>query len=657
MYDFVYDNESYKNIFTVGVKNMTSGKRQTFEMSEWKNDYSDLRQFMRNLKTNRCRMIGFRNLFYDYPQLHHVLKTVGTDTDWTGLEIAELAKEKSDEIIATDIRDQWSHVIWDNNVIVPQIDLFTINHFDNKAKLTSLKMLEFNMRSENIRELPYDPSTRLSREQADNLISYNDHDIDQTEKFANHCADKIRFREELTVKHGKNFMNFNDTKIGKQYFIMQLDEAGVKCYGWDVENNKRVPVQTPRRQIYVEDIIFPYITFDRPEFTAMLSYLKKQVIRQTKGVFTELDPDSLGDLEQYSDLKKKKGAIATLNCIVNGLKFVFGTGGIHASVDPNIYISDDKWTIIDIDVTSFYPSLIIVNNLYPEHLTEKFVNIYSRLKTERLKYDKKSTESAMLKLALNGTYGETNNRYSVFYDPQCTMSVTINGQLLLCKLAEMIMEVSGVKILQVNTDGLTVKIRRSDVVLLKDICTDWEAQTQLDLEYVTYDRMFIRDVNNYIAEYEDGSVKRKGAFEYKADWHQNHSALVTKMATEAYLLYGTPVREFVENHDNIWDFFLRTKVPRSSRLVWEQGGEEHEQQKITRYYISKDGGTFTKIMPPLPKNPDLYRRIGINKGWKVTPVNEFTGVDMEKIDYSFYVKEAEKLVKPLVAGFTNDLFQ
>ena len=65
----------------------------------------------------------------------------------------------------------------------------------------------------------------------------------------------------------------------------------------------------------------------------------------------------------------------------------------------------------------------------------------------------------MLKLALNGVYGDSNNVFSVFYDPLFTMSITLNGQLLLCLLAENLMEnVPGLKIIQCNTDGITVRI-------------------------------------------------------------------------------------------------------------------------------------------------------------------------------------------------------
>src|SRR5690606_9552914 len=119
MYDFVWDIESYQNLFLVGMKNVKTGQRKRFECSYWNNDYADLRRTIKVMKDNGARMVGFRNTFYDYPLLHHVLKTVGT-RDIPGAKIARIAKIKSDQIINSR-GNQWEHVIWDNECLVPQI--------------------------------------------------------------------------------------------------------------------------------------------------------------------------------------------------------------------------------------------------------------------------------------------------------------------------------------------------------------------------------------------------------------------------------------------------------------------------------------------------------------------------------------------------------
>jgi hypothetical protein len=248
-------------------------------------------------------------------------------------------------------------------------------------------------------------------------------------------------------------------------------------------------------------VIFPYIEFERPEFNAVLAWLKRQEIKETKGVFTEIE--DLGSLEPFCNPKKVKGKIKNLNCIIDGFQFNFGTGGIHGSIDPTVIMECETYAILDYDVTSLYPAIAIVNDVFPEHLTHKFCSIYASLKDQRMSYKKGTPENAMLKLALNGVYGDSNNRYSPFYDPQYTMTITINGQLMLCMLAEQLMKIEGLKMLQINTDGLTIKVPRNRLDEVDHVNKTWNELTNLDLERADYSKIFIRDCNNYIAVYKD----------------------------------------------------------------------------------------------------------------------------------------------------------
>lgn len=139
------------------------------------------------------------------------------------------------------------------------------------------------------------------------------------------------------------------------------------------------------------------------------------------------------------------------------------------------------------------------------------------------------------------------------------------------------------------------------------------------------------------------NIKRKGAYEYRRDWHQDHSALVVPKAAEAHLLLGTNIREFVTNHQDIYDFLMCAKAPKGSRLVWHIDGEDYPLTKLVRYYVSKTGGELVKIMPPLAKESDKWRRIGIAKGWKVKPCNRIDEATAP-IEYEWYIQEVEKLV-------------
>jgi len=625
---FIYDIETYPNIFTLAAWEHNTTNRYTFEIS-WRRDRTkELMDWFMMLVQGQHEMVGFNNVGFDYPVIHTLLNNS------TLPGCADLY-QTANRIIKTPWNNRFGNIIWDNDQVIPQVDLFKVHHFDNASRATSLKVLEFNMRMESIDDLPFPPGSILDWQQMDKLIEYNHHDVDATELFCQKSEKELEFRKEMSESSGVNNMNYNDTKIGKELFIRELEKKspGI-CFS--KVNGKRKPNQTPRDIIHFKDILLPYINFECLEFQRIHQWFKDNPIVNTKG--------ELGDL----------------NCTVNGFTFHYGTGGIHGSISPCAVSSTDDEMLLDIDVKSYYPNLAIANRLYPAHLGEEFCNIYEKLYLQRQQYKKGTVENASLKLALNGTYGDSNSEYSPFFDPLYTMAITVNGQLLLSMLAEQLLKSPNVKLVQINTDGLTIKFPRVLKEWVRSVQRWWEGLTKLELEEVEYSRFFVRDVNNYLAEYASGGVKRKGAYEFKdLDWNKNMSSLVVQKAANHALIEGGDIRQFIENHDDIFDFLLRTKVPRTSRLVAvDYHGVDHPNQNVSRYFISTFGDDLIKIMPPtagqLKKDvhaPD--RRIGINVGYKVHICNQVTDVhaDMDiDLEYEWYIKEARKLVDPIIKG-------
>lgn len=660
MSDIIYDIECYPNIFTAAFYSPEQKKSVVFEISERKNQFPAFITFILRLGRRKATMVGFNNFGYDYPVIHSLILLAQADPNADWKTVVGTAREKNDQIIGASHHQRFAHIIWDRDQKVKQRDLFKIHHFDNKGRGTSLKVLEFNMRSHSIQDLPFDPCYPIPREGFDELIKYNQHDVSETYEFYLHTLDAIQLRKDLGEKYSKDFTNANDTKIGKTIFQLGLEESLGNDICFIKGPDGKEPRQTKRPEIHVKNIIFDYVAFERPEFTAVLDWMRRQTVHGgiIKSAFTGLDVEGMGSLADFSDLTTSKKAewgpspmVRSLNCTVDGLPFVFGAGGLHACIEPGIVKSSATHALIDLDVVSYYPSLAIENGIYPKHLTKEFCAIYRRLKEQRVKHAKGTPENAALKLALNGVYGDSNNEYSPFYDPQYTMSITINGQMLLCMLAEQLMEIEGLRMIQANTDGVTILIPRDKIVDMDVVRVRWEKLTNLELESVHYKRMFIRDVNNYIAEYGNGSLKRKGAYEYDMQWHQNQSSLVIQKAVEAHLLRGEDVRGFIEAHaaTHPFDFYLRTKVPKSSKL-WlvanVEDGPREQIQNVSRYYVSHSGEYLEKVMPPLPKKPDKWRPIAIQKGYYVTVHN--TVSPLTDINFDYYVDEAMKLINPLV---------
>lgn len=580
--DYGYDIEVYPNAFTVRFIHIATDTRWKFEISHRRNDLSQLSQFVTQLQACDARGVGYNNVGFDYPVLHRIILQQLDDPRVIYDLAMKLIKGSKDEKFALQV--------WDRDRLFEQLDLIMVWHYNKENPVTgteptSLKALEIAMRMDDVEDLPFPVGTVLNDEQIDELHRYNEHDVIATIWFYVRSLTQIKLREELSATFGKNFLNHSNTKMGGDILIHECEKAGIEFF--DRVGGKRVKRQTIRPSINLGECIFPYVRFERPEFEDVRALLASKTITETKGVFKGLNAD------------------------VNGLKYYFGTGGIHASVESRIFESNETHQIIDVDVESFYPKLTIENKIYAEHLGVEFCPAYDGLFNMRKGYPKGTALNAAIKEALNAAYGNSNNAYSVFLDPKVTMTITLNGQLLLCMLVEQMIKIPGLEMIQANTDGITYYCPREYIEHTRTLCKWWEQLTCLKLEEAQYSRMFIRDVNSYIAEYEGGALKRIGAYAHErmdenpgtreVPYGKDPSGLIVPKAAEAALVRGEDIRTFIMNHKDDYDFMCRAKVPRSNKLVmrWpEYDNVELELNSIIRYFVSNTGGTLVKIAQP-----------------------------------------------------------
>lgn len=624
--DWVYDIETFFDIFCADFTHIKTRTRFIFEVSDRRDQSREFVHFFYWLRDIKARTFGFNNVGFDYPVLHSLCQR----HSFTALDAHRLGTD----IITS--QNRWGHMVWPSDRIVNQGDLYLIHHFDNKARSTSLKKLEINMRSVNVVDLPYPPAEPTTWDQKEEIIKYMCHDVSDTLKFWHASMKQIAFRDQLAVSYPDlgDVLNMNDTKIGKKFFEMQLERAGTPCYAR--VNGRREPLQTRREQIALRDVISPRVVFQHEEFKRIKTWLESQMLTRQ-----QID-------DTLSETVETKGVFKNVTATIDGFTYYFGTGGIHGSVESRVVRADDDHSIVDLDVASFYPNLAIANRFYPMHLSETFCDVYKSVYDMRQSYDKRTAENAMLKLALNGVYGDSNNKYGPFYDPQYTMSITVNGQLMLCMLAEWLRR-DGVEMIQINTDGLTIRVRNDLLQHVAETRARWEQHTGLELESVQYDAMFIRDVNSYIAVKSGGKgLKRIGAYAYQTffddpltrerQWHQDHSALVVRKAAEAEMVHGVPVADFIMAHRDPFDFMLSVKVPRSSRLLHG----DQPIQNTTRYYVSTDGHSLTKIMPGIKGGAE--RHMSVQSGWAVTVTNDARKFRWDNVNWLYYITEARKLV-------------
>lgn len=678
-----YDIETFPNIFTCRFTHVNSGQKWKFEISDRVNQAYEFVEFCKALGKYGHKGVGYNNIGFDYPVVHQIIK----NPSLTYREIYDIAM--------TIIKDKqnWDYNVWSNDWVFYQIDLLKVHHFDNVAKATSLKYLEMCMGLPNVGDLPFPVGTVLDDAQKDVLLEYNDADVDATCMFLVRSLDMLELRVKMSEKFGMDFTNCSDVKMGEMILIHEMEKHGIQCY--EKIGGRKTKRQTHRDSIPLKDVIFDYVKFERPEFQELKDLIESRTI-------TKVD-----------EVLKTKGLLKGVHAFVDGVEYKIGTGGIHASVSSCSIYSTDDMQIVDVDVEGFYPSLAGANRYYPAHLGVEFCDAYDGIGELRAMHPKKThpMENGAFKLARNGAYGNSNNKYSPLYDPKYTMITTINGQLLLCMLVEQVLKIPGLKMIQANTDGITYQCPVEYLEYSREICKWWEQITCLKLEEVLYDAMFIRDVNSYMAiKKGDKSVKRIGCYAhetaeqksgtrelpYNKDWSQR----IVALAAEAALVRGEDIETFIKTHGEAKDFMIRGKVPRSNQQFIRYDELEYDMpvQNIIRYFVSNTGGTLMKSAPlkgkagtwkrtPSKKITDKFFNMvlaeiradvnhtgerdidgtphddriftkgkgkhdvnesNLRKGWLVTDCSHIEDFDWNNLNYEYYIAETKKIVDPLV---------
>jgi len=607
---WIYDIECFSNFHSCTFLNRDTQITKQFVIHKSRNDFDEYIHF---LEEEVSGLIGFNNLKFDYPIIHYILEHkdhLKRDSD----NLTEAIYHHTKIVLDTEFSEipYWK-------VKIPQLDLYRINHFDNKSKRTSLKAVEIAINLDNIDDTPFKFNHEVTNDEVQRILDYNLNDVIATYEFYKLNIDEVEMRKQLSKEYGIDLLNANEPKIGSEIFAKLLSEE----MNIPIKELKRM--RTYRSSINLNDCILPYIKFYSNEFNELLGkYRNKNIIETRKS------------LEE--------------SVIYKGFKYDFGLGGLHGCIKPGIYKPKEDEVIHDIDVSSFYPNIAIVNKFKPKHLGESFITTYNKLYQERKLTIKGSAKNGGLKQALTAVFGKSNDIYSFFYDPTFTMQITINGQLLLSMLAEELVDYIDCTMIQANTDGLTLRYKKKDIEKVQGIMDWWQGLTGLVLESSFYELMVIRDVNNYIARTIEGKPKYKGAFEIipmmngKRVYHKDMSMKIVPIALSDYFLKGIPIKDTIINHNNIFDFCKRFRATEgwTSEIRYTNKDLQPQidkQQKNIRYYISNLGSTLMKVHKD-------GRESNIEKGWLITIFNKFIQKPIKdyNINYQYYINECNKII-------------
>ncbi len=618
---WVMDYETLSNCFLAVFEDIKSEDREIFVCHSSKNDILELVTFLeRNIAYDEWH-VSFNGLGFDSQITEHILRTKEQLLEMDGESIARFVYDKAQDVIRRQSEGEFLEFS-PRDLQIKQVDVFKLNHWDNPAKRSSLKWIQFSMDWHNIMDMPIHHSTEIKAKQIPEIIKYCINDVKSTKAIMFLSKGQIELRKNLTSEYNIDLFSASEPRISKELFLMFLsDQTGIKK--WELRQ-----MRTNRDKIVVKDIILPYIKFRTATFQNLLRKFNDVVIfpGETKGGF------------KYSAQYR-------------GVKTDYGLGGIHGARTSKVYMSTEDMVIITSDVKSFYPNLAIRNRWAPAHLPQEiFCDQYEWFYDERVKIPKKDPKNYVYKIILNSTYGLSNDKNSFLYDPEFTMRITINGQLSLTMLYEMILEEipEAVPLMQ-NTDGLETLVPRHRVDRYMEICAEWEKITMLELEHDTYSKIVLGDVNNYIAVTEDGKSKCKGRFEFKdLALHKNKSFLIIPKALHAYFVDGIQPEDFLKANTNIFDYCGGVKIKGDWKFVEHNVVDKNykvkDLQHTIRYFISKTGSKIVKT------NLLDGREIQVESGkWLQTVFIDYVEKPFEEynINTEFYLEKIRKEIASL----------
>jgi DNA polymerase elongation subunit (family B) len=627
----IYDIETMKELFLICIYKPSTDTTYEFSVSKWSNQLDVFARFAEQY--DEYYWVGYNNLRFDSQVVEYILRNYQNWHELSGLEICALIAQKAADTIHDsnydvfpEYKEEW--------LSLKQLDLFKIHHFDNKNRRVSLKRLEFEMDLENIEEMPiHHNKENMTQDDIALTRDYCINDIMATYEFykitigdTNHPLYKgnnvIELRQDIYEEFGIPCLNYSDSKIG--------DEMIKKFYCQEkgILYNDLPKKGFFRKEILVKNCIAEYVTFQTPELQKFYKLVRKQKL-------TMVD-DFKESLEFY------------------GNTYTFAKGGLHTENKPKVFEADDETKILDWDVSSYYPAIIINNGRYPQHLGKEFLRGYKQMFDKRLelkplaKKDKKIKGIVgALKLAVNSVYGKSSDMQNWIYDRQLTMFTTITGELSLLMLIEQY-ELNGIKVISANTDGVTIMVTNALMDKMNEINQWWMDLTTYELEKTDYQKIIFSTVNDYLAIKTDGEIKKKGDFLTDFELHKNKSARVVPLALEQYFVHDIPVSDTITNHSNIYDFALRQKASKDFHYEGLSDGNRTIYNKLIRYYVSKTGEKLMKI-----KNPECQSNAAdasqVEAGeWVMTVCNHLLpDHSLDNVNHAYYIERANRILEKI----------
>jgi hypothetical protein len=455
-------------------------------------------------------------------------------------------------------------------------------------------------------------------------------DLDITGWLKTRLKAAIDLRQEMGKSYGIDLRSLSDAQISE------------KVIGNEIATSSGV---YPRRPSLPQGLTFQFKNPDYAQFyTPELQKLHAKILDT---VFM-LNGD--GKIKVLTDKMVVVSATNLWSVKVGNATYRLGIGGLHSSEQRQTFFTDDKHVLLDRDVASYYPSIILNQRLYPDHIGPEFLNVYKDIVDRRLqaKRDKDKTTAESLKICINGCFGKLGSKWSIFFSPNLLAQVTISGQLSLLMLIEML-EWCGIPVVSANTDGIVIRCPQNRLVDAQTVVEQWEALTGFVTEETRYASIHSRDVNNYVAIGVDGSIKAKGAYVNEMSMKDRNRESLTKnpngsICSEAVMKFLQTCKQPhpVTIEQTIMECKDITKFIYARRV---NGGAVKDGQyigKIIRWYMRF--GEFGCIKY-LEANVSGSKNV-VSESTGSYPIMDLRRVPTD-IDYAWYIRKAHSILKDM----------
>ena len=637
-----YDLETYKNFFSATFKR--GGIFYQFKCHGEQNDYLALLQFF--AKNRDCTFVGYNSFHFDDIILAYLILKEDQLKELSVEHLTYAIKNLADFIITK--KDDWNYskylAPFKYHRLFKSVDLMEVIREGYTSK--SLKLVGVNIKWNKLQDLPIHHEANV--DDPDLVMEYNMNDVSITEAIFDAIKGRLVLREKLTSTYGVDVTSSADSKIAKDILDKYFKDAGVDV---DALRNKRTKYSEP---IKLKDVISEKVKFKTEKYNSFLEEISS----------IEVSDDTKLKLQFSSELVKHDIAM----------------GGIHGAIKHQVFRTDKKYTIYDLDFGSYYPYLMLTLGVVPLHIEDKelFLSTLRKIVEDRISAKKIDPIKADgLKIAVNTIYGLLNSETYWLEDRKAQLQVTINGQLYILMVTEML-EMHGYQVIYTNTDGYMVLCENGKEEFLHEINRQFAEYTNIGIETEIVDQIVFKDVNNYYCKFKSGKQKFKGCFLPQGGILKGFVNPIVAIALQKYYVDNITPEEYIPTHTDIYDFCTAFKIDDKFTNIYEHVQittithspktkkqyikPKHEVQilssipiqKSCRFYVSNpaiisDNTVEGYRVRKMKVEEGIQKFTDLCAGYTVTLANDVddTPISERNINYQYYIDKVREIINEI----------